>query len=32
MMGAIREAEAGARILQTYDTLLGRVVTELGRT
>lgn len=31
MMSAIREAESGARLAQTYDDLLGRAITSLGQ-
>ena len=30
MMGAIREAESGARLAQTYDDLLGRAISNFG--
>jgi flagellar basal-body rod protein FlgG len=32
MMGALREAEAGARVVQAYDALIGQSITTLGRT
>lgn len=31
MMGAIREAESGARLAQTYDDLLGRAISNFGQ-
>lgn len=31
MMQAIREAETGARLVQAYDTLLGRAITTFGQ-
>lgn len=30
MMEAVREAEVGSRILQTYDTLMGRAISAFG--
>ena len=30
-MSAIRDAERGARLAQTYDDLMGRVMTVLGQ-
>lgn len=32
MMTAIRQAETGARVVQTYDALIGQSITTLGRT
>lgn len=31
MMGAIREAESGAKLAQTWDDLLGRAITSFGQ-
>jgi flagellar basal-body rod protein FlgF len=31
MMSAIRQAEVGARVVQTYDTLIGQTISTLGR-
>jgi flagellar basal-body rod protein FlgG len=31
MMAAIREAESGAKIIQTYDDLIGRAISTLGQ-
>lgn len=31
MMSAIREAETGARIIQTYDDLMGRAISTIGQ-
>lgn len=31
MMEAIRQAEIGARMVQTYDTLMGQVISTFGR-
>lgn len=31
MMSALREAESGARIMQTYDELMGRAISTLGQ-
>jgi len=32
MMAALRRAEAGARVIQTYDALIGQSITTLGRS
>lgn len=31
MMSALRQAEVGARVVQTYDALIGQTITTLGR-
>jgi flagellar basal-body rod protein FlgF len=31
MMSALRQAEIGARVVQTYDTLIGQTISTLGR-
>ena len=31
MMQTLRHAEAGARVVQAYDSLLGQVISTLGR-
>ncbi len=31
MMDALRQAESGARLVQTYDDLMGRAITTLGQ-
>jgi len=30
MMDALRQAEGGARLVQTYDDLMGKVIQTLG--
>lgn len=32
MMAALRQAESGARLVQTYDDLLGRAITAFGQS
>lgn len=32
MMGALRQAEAGARVVQTYDSLMGQSISTFGRS
>lgn len=32
MMATLRRAEAGARVVQAYDTLMGQTISTLGRT
>ncbi|WCM29993.1 hypothetical protein NDN01_25485 [Sphingomonas sp. QA11] len=32
MMAALRQAESGARLVQTYDDLLGRAITTFGQS
>lgn len=32
MMAALRQAESGARLVQTYDDLLGRAITSFGES
>jgi hypothetical protein len=31
-MSIMREAEVGARVLQTYDALVGQAISTLGRS
>ena len=31
-MAALRQAEIGARVVQTYDSLIGQTISTLGRT
>lgn len=32
MMSALRQAESGSRLVQTYDDLLGRAITTFGQS